>query len=489
MAILRHALFLIFVLGSTAVFAAPDRPLVFIPGILGTRLMEARTGKLLWGSANALRNLDKLIIGDGPRDPSSPDVVLDGIVDDVSIFGVWKSGQYGQLRQQLKELGYRPGVDYFEFPYDWRQSNFTSASKLSSFIDTIPVLRNGDFDLLAHSMGGLVAEIYVRQFDNDHRVRRLIEMGVPFRGSVTTLAILTDGWGSVKNWLAGGIDTVRRFSLSMPSFYELLPQYENCCRWGAPGSSQNFSVLDPGKWNSIKWLADNKVMSQEKVDAALIAAGKLRQLVSEPYPAQIQPFVIAGSGIRTRWQFYVDPGPGVVQQYTEGDGDGTVPELSAVNLDAEHAMVSLTQHATIFDDDSVSVSLRRILTNIDVPRNRSAAEFSVLTDTNTVLPVRNIGFSADAGVISVGERVRVSAELFGRPNLALERVPLTLTITGPNGKSEAQFSHSSKVNTNLSSDVVFTAEIGPFPKPGIVRINLQVKGSAKTFDDFIAVVP
>jgi hypothetical protein len=80
MAVQRHALIILLALINTAAFAAPDRPLVFIPGILGSRLVEARTGTLLWGSANALRYLDQLVINGGPQDPGSSDVVVDGLL-------------------------------------------------------------------------------------------------------------------------------------------------------------------------------------------------------------------------------------------------------------------------------------------------------------------------------------------------------------------------------------------------------------------------
>jgi len=195
-----------------------------------------------------------------------------------------------------------------------------------------------------------------------------------------------------------------------------------------------------------------------------------------------------GSGIQTRWQFYVNPQRRVVEQYTQGNGDGTVPELSAVNRNPERAAVSLTQHATIFDDDSVSVTLRRILTNLDMPQNRNATEFSVLTDNDVVLRVLRIGFGADSGIVSVGERLLVSAQLIGDPGAALERVPLTLTITGPDGTHDFPLVLSASEDGPLVSHVVFTANIGPFFTPGAVRINLRLKGAAKAFDDFVAVV-
>src|SRR5262249_18464333 len=53
--------------------------------------------------------------------------------------------------------------------------------------------------------------------------------GTPFLGSMSTLGTLSEGWGTIPNWLAGGIDTIRRTALSFPSLLELLPRYRECC--------------------------------------------------------------------------------------------------------------------------------------------------------------------------------------------------------------------------------------------------------------------
>jgi pimeloyl-ACP methyl ester carboxylesterase len=172
---------LFFFTSSTA--ADPPRPLVFIPGILGTTLADT-AGRIVWGDAWSLTRLPSMTIKDGPKDPND-NLRPSAPIQQIAILGPWKVKQYSSLRETLKGLGYELGKNYVEFPYDWRQSNFTTASKFAAFADSDPVLKAKEFDIIAHSMGGLVAQIYAKTTDQKkRRVRRLINMGVPFFGSV-----------------------------------------------------------------------------------------------------------------------------------------------------------------------------------------------------------------------------------------------------------------------------------------------------------------
>ena len=70
---------------------------------------------------------------------------------------------------------------------------------------------------------------------------------------------LTDGWGWPENDLAGGLATVQEFALSMPSFYELLPEYEYCCILGRPSDTDRkpYRVLTDDGWSKLKWGGQN----------------------------------------------------------------------------------------------------------------------------------------------------------------------------------------------------------------------------------------
>src|SRR5262249_5302434 len=157
------------------------RPLVFIPGILGTELLD-EDNNVIWGGASSLRNFEKLEIGGQSPVRLHPG----GLVETVNVLGpFWTIHQYDSLLTLLHGLNYQEGKNFFIFTYDWSQSNFDSAIELKALIDSDPNLRGKDIDILAHSMGGLIAQIFLRQnADAAAHIKRLIGLGIPNRGSM-----------------------------------------------------------------------------------------------------------------------------------------------------------------------------------------------------------------------------------------------------------------------------------------------------------------
>lgn len=132
----------------TSAVAAPQKPVAFVPGILGSKL-----GDVVWGTALSLSNFAKL-----KRSPSGADSIKAcGLVEKVSLLGpFWAVPQYDSILSTFR-LGYVEGTSAFVFSYDWRQSNFDSANALQDFIERPPQLRSGNLDVVAHSMRGIVS--------------------------------------------------------------------------------------------------------------------------------------------------------------------------------------------------------------------------------------------------------------------------------------------------------------------------------------------
>ncbi len=78
---------------------------------------------------------------------------------------------------------------YF-FSYDFRKSNVESANALEKFIDDKKFKK---FDIVAHSMGGLVASTYMKTEENRNKVRKVITCGTPYEGAPKL-------FNSVLNW-------------------------------------------------------------------------------------------------------------------------------------------------------------------------------------------------------------------------------------------------------------------------------------------------
>src|SRR5450755_2445696 len=83
---------ILFVLGATCADAQPSRPLLFVPGILGSRLVD-ESGAVIWGGRSSYLNFAKLEMT--PSGPVTP-LHADGrLVESINVLGpFWTIHQY-----------------------------------------------------------------------------------------------------------------------------------------------------------------------------------------------------------------------------------------------------------------------------------------------------------------------------------------------------------------------------------------------------------
>ena len=242
---------------ATSVSRTIRRPLIFVPGILGSRLCD-EAGNVVWGERDSLWNFSSLALP-FRTDPAHLAHHPCGLVDQIQIVGPFKLHQYDQLLSHLQSLGYQQqGGALKIFTYDWRLSNFHTTELLKHFIDEAAPDPTQQVDIVTHSMGGLIARLYVQAFGGAERVRSLIMMGTPHRGAGQVFRIVEEGWGWWKNAMAGGLTAIRDSMLSFPSVYQLLPSYKNACGWREEEGSViegQFSAFDERVWTSFRLAA------------------------------------------------------------------------------------------------------------------------------------------------------------------------------------------------------------------------------------------
>lgn len=345
----------------------PKRPLVLIPGILGSKLCD-EAGNVIWGTGKSLSNFEKLDLT-----PGGTGVALHpcGLITKIEIFGpLYSIKAYDELIKFLNENGYVDGQNLFIFDYDWRQSNYKTADEFKQFID-VKIPEGQSFNILAHSMGGIISSVYFAKHRGADRVREVIYLGTPFLGSMNTFGTLRDGWGAIENALAGGKNTIRRVVLSFPSMLELLPRYKCCYIREADQTKSNIDVFDAATWKSLGWLPpslDNDT-NFEMFKAKLETAKTLTPILNQ---APSQPLSVTFSGdahgtLRLLGMKRSNPGiSGWV--FSESRGDGTVPVWSAARNQTfdnlQGTLQSFAQHKTLFDDKWVLKILERELLEI-----------------------------------------------------------------------------------------------------------------------------
>ena len=374
---------------------------ILIPGILGSRLVDEKTNRVVWGAYDKTQvkpsdsfgaGLVALPLKEGLplfdlKDNVKPAGVMDRIV--VNFFGYPLEHQaYANILQTLGVGGYRDldmgslkSVDYgdrhytcFQFDYDWRRDIVESARRLDQFILEKKAYIQAEiknrfgiekkdikFDIVAHSMGGLVARYYLRYGTADvcspggkpevtwagaKHVERLVCVGTPSAGSVNSIISLVEGEQPsilLPHYAPAIIGT-------WPSLYQLLPRGRHKPLLDEAGQAIN-NIFSPDLWIENQWgLADKK---QDKVLRLLlpeidtaeerhtIAVDHLRksllraQYFSEAIDTPAKPpenllmVLFAGDAVETKQQLQIGSDL-KLNVISSGPGDGTVLRSSAL---------------------------------------------------------------------------------------------------------------------------------------------------------------
>ncbi len=350
---------------------SPERvPLIVVPGILGSTLVDVNDPqKLVWGDLEqTLEDFSQLTL-ERPRSKARlkpKDILRDLSV--VSIAGTRKF--YGHLLERLTELGYREGRDLFAFYYDWRRSNFFTAERLHEFIAENR-LAGREIDIVAHSMGGIVARLYLDRYAETQRVRKLVAMAVPHYGSMQAISVLfegTDPLGLPTSLIVGAGDThkVLRVIWSFESIYELLPTYGNCCFVRLGNYLEPFDPADPLAWQDYSWLIPEPVRDDHTLSVmkrSLNQLQRIRTVMSKEPPANVEFHALVNGELwDTETQVALHWDSLGRHEPLCGGGDGTVPALSQYNdIPADRFIHSPREHSAIFNDDRVWLRLGEIL--------------------------------------------------------------------------------------------------------------------------------
>lgn len=287
---------------------AMRRPLVTIPGMLGSRLRVGTDGPFAWGGPNRLSldgtdpeaaRLLALPFADDAAVPLDrletrlrPDGVmrranarlLGGTVEEIVYDGLVEAlnaGGYEFSRTEAEEAarrGNNPGS--LEFPYDWRRDIVEAARALDAFVERkavqvervrherygrAPAAAGMRFDFVAHSMGCLVLRYWLMYGAQDlpadggmpeltwagaRRAACAIFVAPPNLGSVSAFSSLLTGrdFGFLQPRYRPGLLGTH------PSVYQLMARARhNRVRGGGPDGAPVGDIYDPDLWERNGW--------------------------------------------------------------------------------------------------------------------------------------------------------------------------------------------------------------------------------------------
>lgn len=397
------------------------RPIILAPGLLGSRLCRPNPRNpaepvLAWGTLGLLPYMSDLQL---PRD-GKDDIRPCGLIREMAFFGLYTQEVYAPIIGHLERLGYREDRDLFLFAYDWRRSVFDNAEALAAFVreKTGP---DQKIDILAHSMGGLIARVYAIKLGGAERIARLFSAGTPFLGSVRFYESIESGWGAL-NVVMGGIGAFRRTMLSFPSVFELSPRYAVCCEAGANGT-KSFLPNDIEFWRALGWEGvDPQAMPD--LDAAFARIDELQRIIDTPLPTGVEDVLLVGVDQRTphRVAFDGKRGQAAIRIETTWNGDGTVVRESATIPRAAVHPTSFGEHERILNDPQIqeflSVALARsvpeAVRTVQIrPRAAMRTLAGVLAELVgvAITPDRNVYLAGEVGTVRVQFRLGGSLQL------------------------------------------------------------------------------
>jgi hypothetical protein len=179
---------------------------------------------------------------------------------------------------------------------------------------------------MAHSMGGLVSRYYLEVLEGWRDSRALFTFGTPYRGSVKAVDFLANGY---KELFLDLTDVIR----SLTSVYQLLPIYKVI---DIGGEFHRIAEVDRLP-NIDKLKAQDALAFHREIEAAVE-----RHLKDEQYLKSFTTVPIAGVHQPTLQSAILIDGkltvsedlPGVLKDRSDlGDGDGTVPKVSAIPIE------------------------------------------------------------------------------------------------------------------------------------------------------------
>jgi pimeloyl-ACP methyl ester carboxylesterase len=370
-------------------------PVIIIHGFLGGKLIDTKTGENVWGkftgwesispSAEYFRELALPMQLGKPLNDIKDNVVTGGILDTVKVrilgFTVTEDA-YINLIKVLQTGGFQPegyplekGCNYntlFCFSYDWRRDLQWNAARLHEFIlekrkyiqkqyEVMYGIKNFDvqFDLIGHSMGGLVSRYYLRYGTADlpkageqpkitwagaKYVDRVIILGTPNAGYLDTLLELNNG------------KVVPPFPPALlgtwATYYQMMPAPSRKSVVYADNPKEAVDIFDINVWMKMKWgllnpsqdealkkllpnvssVAERKKVALDHLKKCLDRAKRFvnAMAVEATPPDDVQLYLVLGNAVKTTRRAKLDRKTGELTVIDYAPGDGKVTQSSAL---------------------------------------------------------------------------------------------------------------------------------------------------------------
>ncbi len=290
---------------NLSLFANGKNPVILIPGLAGSELLHEGTLARIWFKITKSKSEDLRLPVNADPTKMHDEAIPGDILRELKIGPFPITDVYGGFIKAMEERGGyheenwdRPSENGFQdslyvFPYDWRLDNVENARRLIKEVEGLKLKLNRPdlkFDIVAHSMGGIISRYAVMYGDADLPTQdrkpqptwagakdfeKVILMGTPNEGSAMSLSTLLQGFtlGGIRIDLPFVQDTSKFTAFTIPSGYELLPAPGTLSAFDENLAPMAIDIYDPKVWSKYGWNAiDDKHFDSEFTAAERKAA-------------------------------------------------------------------------------------------------------------------------------------------------------------------------------------------------------------------------
>ena len=347
-------------------------PVIIVPGMMGSTLEQSSQNRIVWGVFDS-NSIDPNVASDVrllgcPIDGTNLDNFDDGVQAtgvlgtlEVSLAGLpIDLNAYSNILRTLGAGGYRDeqlgadnAVDYtdrnfssFSFAFDWRRDNAESARRLHNFLLEKKAYVEADrkrrfgidepvkFDIVAHSMGGLVARYFLRyggqgvaagdtpelNWAGCEHVDRVVLIAPPNNGSAKSFVSTQNGFRiGLKDFPSGLVAT-------LPSIYQLLPNSPAPMAYDEE-TGQALDLFDVEMWDQRGWglLNPDQAHVLEQLLPDVSSARERRQIAK----AHVQECLRRAVSFKRALNIPAAPPEGTTLHLFAGDAIATVESLTS----------------------------------------------------------------------------------------------------------------------------------------------------------------
>ncbi len=375
-------------------------PVIVVHGFLGAKLEHVKTGKSVWGSFSGIEAIESLsdegildfchpmARGKALKDLTS-DIVPEGLLERVKfqVLGLpFHLDVYDKLIDILRNAGYveegkhlpkgKHFCSLFAFYYDWRRDIPENAARLHDFIllkkaylreayEKLYGVKDFDvqFDVLAHSMGGLLSRYYLRygaaelpedgslpklDWEGSKHIDKMLVVGTPNAGYLDACMELVDGLQAAKGSHVHHPALVGTF----PAYYQMMPLVNfRPVVYADDPEGLPVDIFDPKVWIDMKWgladpgqdnvlkamlpgvstKAERREIALDHLEKCLKRARQFTEAmrVKAEHPNDVAMFLFLGDAVKTARTAAADRETGKLKVIKYESGDGKVLASSA----------------------------------------------------------------------------------------------------------------------------------------------------------------